>query len=36
MTVRRVVPVITVTDAPAAAALYTRALGLVEVMNHGC
>jgi len=35
MTVLRVVPVVTVTDIDAAAAAYTRTLGLAEVMNHG-
>lgn len=35
MTVRRVMPVLTVSDAAATAAVYTRTLGLAEVMNHG-
>ena len=35
MTVVRVVPVVTVSDIDAAAAAYTRTLGLTEVMNHG-
>lgn len=35
MTVRRVMPVLTVSDAEATAAVYTRTLGLAEVMNHG-
>ncbi|NKZ12556.1 glyoxalase [Mycolicibacterium septicum DSM 44393] len=35
MTVRRVMPVLTVSDAAATAAAYTRTLGLAEVMNHG-
>lgn len=35
MTVVRVVPVLTVPDLDAAAAGYTRTLGLTEVMNHG-
>ncbi|CAN5115876.1 VOC family protein [soil metagenome] len=32
---RRVVPIVTVTDVESAAAAYTRTLGLTEVMNHG-
>ena len=35
MTVRRVVPIITVTDIDAARDAYVRTLGLREVMNHG-
>lgn len=35
MTVRRVVPIITVTDIDAARHAYVQTLGLVEVMNHG-
>jgi catechol 2,3-dioxygenase-like lactoylglutathione lyase family enzyme len=35
MTVRRVVPIITVTDLEAARDVYIQILGLVEVMNHG-
>jgi uncharacterized glyoxalase superfamily protein PhnB len=35
MTVRRVMPVLTVSDIAATAAGYTRTLGLAEVMNHG-
>ncbi|WP_273734494.1 VOC family protein [Mycolicibacterium septicum] len=35
MTVRRVMPVLTVSDIAATAAAYTRTLGLAEVMNHG-
>ncbi len=35
MTVRRVVPVLTVQELDAAAVAYTRTLGLREVMNHG-
>ena len=35
MTVRRVVPIITVTDLDAARDGYVRTLGLREVMNHG-
>jgi len=35
MTVRRVVPIITVTDLDAARDGYVRILGLREVMNHG-
>ncbi len=35
MTVRRVMPVLTVSDAAATAAVYARTLGLAEVMNHG-
>jgi catechol 2,3-dioxygenase-like lactoylglutathione lyase family enzyme len=35
LTVRRVVPIVTVADLDTAAAAYTRALGLREVMNHG-
>ena len=35
MTVRRVVPVITVADLEAARGAYVRTLGLNEVMNHG-
>ncbi|WP_454792091.1 VOC family protein [Mycolicibacterium lutetiense] len=35
MTVRRVMPVLTVSDAVATAAVYTETLGLTEVMNHG-
>ncbi|WKG02620.1 VOC family protein [Mycolicibacterium sp. HK-90] len=34
MTVRRVMPVLTVSDLSVAGA-YTRTLGLTEVMNHG-
>ncbi|CAN5492210.1 VOC family protein [soil metagenome] len=35
MTVRRVVPIVTVPDVQSAAAAYTRTLGMTEVMNHG-
>ncbi|QRY51695.1 VOC family protein [Mycolicibacterium septicum] len=35
MTVRRVMPVLTVSDIAATAAAYTQTLGLAEVMNHG-
>ena len=35
MTVRRVVPIITVTDMNAARDAYVRTLGVREVMNHG-
>lgn len=35
MTVRRVMPVLTVADLPEASAAYTRTFGLAEVMNHG-
>lgn len=35
MTVRRVVPIITVADAAAARDAYVQTLGLHEVMNHG-
>lgn len=35
MTVRRVVPNLTVTDLDSSRDVYVDALGLVEVMNHG-
>ena len=35
MTVRRVVPILTVADLDAARAAYVETLGLAEVMNHG-
>ena len=35
MTVRRVVPIITVSEIAAAVETYRRILGLREVMNHG-
>ena len=35
MSVRRVVPILTVDDIDAARDGYVRTLGLVEVMNHG-
>jgi catechol 2,3-dioxygenase-like lactoylglutathione lyase family enzyme len=35
MTVRRVMPVLTVTDLEASRDAYVRILGLREVMNHG-
>lgn len=35
MTVRRVVPIITVADAATARDAYVQTLGLHEVMNHG-
>lgn len=35
MTVRRVVPILTVTDVDAARDAYVATLGLSEVMNHG-
>lgn len=35
MTVRRVVPVITVSDLDSARDAYVETLGLAEVMNHG-
>jgi catechol 2,3-dioxygenase-like lactoylglutathione lyase family enzyme len=35
MTVRRVMPVLTVTDLEASRDAYVRLLGLREVMNHG-
>lgn len=35
MTVRRVVPILTVDDVDAARGAYMATLGLIEVMNHG-
>jgi len=35
MTVRRVVPILTVSDIEASGDAYVRVLGLREVMNHG-
>jgi catechol 2,3-dioxygenase-like lactoylglutathione lyase family enzyme len=35
MTVRRVMPILTVSDLDAAVVAYRRILGLREVMNHG-
>ena len=35
MTVRRVVPILTVTDLAGARDAYVATLGLTEVMNHG-
>jgi catechol 2,3-dioxygenase-like lactoylglutathione lyase family enzyme len=35
MTVRRVMPILTVSDIDAAVVTYRRILGLREVMNHG-
>ncbi len=35
MTVRRVVPILTVSELDAAVVVYKRILGLREVMNHG-
>jgi catechol 2,3-dioxygenase-like lactoylglutathione lyase family enzyme len=35
MTVRRVMPILTVSDIEASADAYVRILGLREVMNHG-
>jgi catechol 2,3-dioxygenase-like lactoylglutathione lyase family enzyme len=35
MTVRRVMPILTVSDLDATRDVYTRLLGLREVMNHG-
>jgi catechol 2,3-dioxygenase-like lactoylglutathione lyase family enzyme len=36
ITVRRVMPILTVSELEASRDAYVRILGLHEVMNHGC